>query len=275
MHHLAKIVNGAPLVRPEWYYDTRVQGNGLVDITSHMCDQVQWMLASAPGSADYDYAADVKLSSAQTSDTEVPLSLFADNTGASEFPGWAAAMLRPSDPEGSGPLWAGGEDEAVLPLAANGVLEYSLRGVSVRHTAEWRPREPVGGGDLHSSTLRGTVCEVTVGCGPETNYKQELALRPLPEHVESFGAALEAAVERWQAKFEGVGAQAVADGSWILTIPTAISPSHEEHFAMVMEEFLDYIGGDGWPSSLTAAIRMRYTLLANAHALGEQSRAKH
>ena len=44
---------------------------------------------------------------------------------------------------------------------------------------------------------------------------------------------------------------------------------------MVMEEFLDYIGGDGWPSSLTAAIRMRYTLLANAHALGEQSRAKH
>ena len=31
VHHLAKIVNGAPLVRPEWYYDVGVQGNGLVD----------------------------------------------------------------------------------------------------------------------------------------------------------------------------------------------------------------------------------------------------
>jgi hypothetical protein len=40
VHHLAKIVNGSLLQRPSWYYDTNVQGNGLVDITSHMIDQV-------------------------------------------------------------------------------------------------------------------------------------------------------------------------------------------------------------------------------------------
>ena len=44
VHHLLKVVNGAPLIRPPWYYDTRIQGNGLVDIQSHMADQAQWLL---------------------------------------------------------------------------------------------------------------------------------------------------------------------------------------------------------------------------------------
>ena len=34
VHHLLKVVNGAPLIRPPWHYDTRIQGNGLVDIQS-------------------------------------------------------------------------------------------------------------------------------------------------------------------------------------------------------------------------------------------------
>lgn len=44
VHHLLKIVNGTPLRRPAWYYDVSVQGNGLVDITSHMIDQAMWLL---------------------------------------------------------------------------------------------------------------------------------------------------------------------------------------------------------------------------------------
>ena len=51
-----------------------------------------------------------------------------------------------------------------------------------------------------------------------------------------------------------------------------------------MEEFLDHItigwpplageGGNGWPPSLVATIRMRYTLLAHGHALGQKGRAE-
>ena len=69
----------------------------------------------------------------------------------------------------------------MLPLAANGVLEYFLRGVSVAHSAEWRLYGPQGGGDLHFATLRGNHSEIRarVGCGPETpetGYRTRLTL---------------------------------------------------------------------------------------------------
>ena len=47
IHHLCKLVDGRPLQRPAWYYDVRVQGDGLVDIQSHMVDQAQWLVGGA------------------------------------------------------------------------------------------------------------------------------------------------------------------------------------------------------------------------------------
>lgn len=303
VHHLAKLVNGAPLQRPAWYYDVTVQGNGLVDITAHMVDQMQWLLAGSGSGgghetgAGFDYATDCELLAASTYDTEVPLALFSDSTGMEAFPELLSGLLRESDPEGSGPLWAGGGGETVLPLAANGKLHYKLRGVSVLHTAEWRPREPEGGGDLHTATLRGSVCEIAMRADEETGYKPELLLRPTATTEEGramFGEALQAAVARWSAspQFRGVSASwrdqnaTSAAGGWVIDVPKEICPTHEEHFALVMEEFLDHIddgggggasgeGRGGWPANLTAAIRMRYTLLAHAHELGERAKAKH
>ena len=73
-----------------------------------MVDQVQWLLEDE---RLYDFDTDVKLERAATYDTEVPVVLFSDSTGADAFPA-------SSDPEGSGPLWAGGKGCTVLPLAA-------------------------------------------------------------------------------------------------------------------------------------------------------------
>jgi hypothetical protein len=80
-----------------------------------MVDQVQWLLEDEQL---YNFDTDVKLERAATYDTEVPLVLFSDSTGADAFPASLAQLLRPSDPEGSGPLWAGGKGCTVLPLAA-------------------------------------------------------------------------------------------------------------------------------------------------------------
>src|SRR6267142_1991510 len=44
VHHLEKLVDGAPLRRPWWYFDVRVQGSGPVDITTHVLDQAQWFV---------------------------------------------------------------------------------------------------------------------------------------------------------------------------------------------------------------------------------------
>src|SRR5690606_24787688 len=38
VHHFFKEVSGNPLVRPTWFYDTQQQGEGLVDVTTHLVD---------------------------------------------------------------------------------------------------------------------------------------------------------------------------------------------------------------------------------------------
>ena len=42
VHHFAKVVSGSPLIRPAWFFDVEQQGEGLVDITTHLVDMVQW-----------------------------------------------------------------------------------------------------------------------------------------------------------------------------------------------------------------------------------------
>lgn len=41
-HHFSKLVAGKPLQRPAWYYDTRQQGEAIVDVNTHLVDLVQW-----------------------------------------------------------------------------------------------------------------------------------------------------------------------------------------------------------------------------------------
>ena len=43
-----KVVNGAPLRRPPWYYDVGVQGDGLVDVHSHLVDQARLLALPSP-----------------------------------------------------------------------------------------------------------------------------------------------------------------------------------------------------------------------------------
>src|SRR5262249_43470192 len=47
VHHLAKLVNGAPLRRPPWFFDVAVQGDGIADIPTHMVDHVQRMVSAS------------------------------------------------------------------------------------------------------------------------------------------------------------------------------------------------------------------------------------
>jgi hypothetical protein len=42
VHHFFKYVAGNPLKRPGWYFDTNQQGEGLVDVTTHLVDLIQW-----------------------------------------------------------------------------------------------------------------------------------------------------------------------------------------------------------------------------------------
>ena len=42
IHHFFKYVSGLPLVRPAWFFDVNEEGEGIVDVTTHLVDLVQW-----------------------------------------------------------------------------------------------------------------------------------------------------------------------------------------------------------------------------------------
>ena len=50
VHHLMKVVAGAPNIRPQWFFDTNEQGEAASDIGTHLVDLVQWTLF--PGQGD-------------------------------------------------------------------------------------------------------------------------------------------------------------------------------------------------------------------------------
>jgi len=250
VHHLSKRVNGRPLQRPTWYYDTTVQGDGVVDVQAHMVEQAQWWVL---GDAEGDGARDIVLDSVRCWTTPVPLALFHESTGLNAYP----EALQPAVRDG------------VLQYACNSEIRYRLRGGSVRQTAEWRQREPEGAGDLHRLTIRGSRCHVVVCQNEETGYKAMLHLVP------AAGVALESMLSpllaQWQEHFPGLASEPSSLGM-CLRLPPALELGHEHQFALVLHRFLDHLDRGTWPQALPARIRMRYTLLAQAHDLGRRQR---
>jgi predicted dehydrogenase len=243
LHHLLKVVNGAPLRRPPWYYDTRIQGDGLVDIQSHMVDQAQWLLGDGAG---FEFERDFELEDAHRWDTPVPLDLFRASTGLDAFP-------RSLEPQ---------VEAGVLHLACNGEIRYRLRGVPVRQRAEWGQREPDGGGDVHRTTVRGEHAVLTARNGPETGFRGELHIAPRDPGT-GFEARLSELLATWEIEMPGLAHRASPLGHEIV-IPAVLHTPHEAHFAMVLEDFLDRLDAGEWPAELAARIRARYVLLARA-----------
>ena len=250
VHHLLKQVDGRPLRRPAWYYDTRIQGDGLVDIQSHMVDQAEWLLGDGPG---FDFARDFELDEARRWSTPAPRALFRASTGLDDFPEALAPMV----------------EDGVLRLACNGEIRYRLRGVPVRQRAEWGQREPEGGGDAHRTVIRGTRATITQRRGPETGFRGELHVAPRKPGP-GFEARLSEKLASLEAETPGLAHRPSARGHEIV-IPAALLTPHEAHFAMVLDDFLDLLDAGVWPAALAARIRARYTLLARARERAEEA----
>lgn len=249
VHHLYKIVNERPLVRPHWFFDTAVQGEGMVDVTTHLVDLAQWM---TEGDRPFDYGRDVVLAAARQWPTEVPLDIFSRITGLQAFP----EALR-ADVKGT-----------TLHYLCNAGIDYRLRGIPVRIESLWNLAIPEGGGDTHYAILRGTRADLVVDQGPETKFRTRLTVRP---HApgRDFSSALAGAVAELQGEFPGLDARAAGDGHEML-IPDALRTGHEAHFAAVLDAFLGYIDSGAQPARLAPDIATKYTLLARAAELSRK-----
>jgi len=249
VHHLYKMVNQRPLVRPAWYFDVAVQGEGITDVTTHLVDLAQWMTG---GGKAFDYERDVELLSARQWPTEVSRDMFARITGLQDFPD----ALR------------GAVVNDTLHYLCNAEFFYRLRGVPVTVESIWNLAIPEGGGDTHYAIARGTRADLVIDQGPETRFVRELTVRPAGKQ-EGYGDALAAAVESLQGAFPGLGVEP-AGAAFHITIPKALRTTHEEHFAAVLEEFLGYVDSGRQPDNLAPDLVAKYTLLARAAELSHR-----
>jgi predicted dehydrogenase len=243
VHHLEKLVNGAPLRRPAWYFDVRLQGDGVADIPTHLVDQAQ-RFVWRPGAP----ARDAELLSVRRWSTQVPRALFTRVTGLPDFPD----ELRPD------------VDDGMLAYAANAELSFRLGGVRVDLSTRWDLTEPRGGGDAHSATLSGSRSRLRIEQGPTTGYRRRLVVEPRTDAAE-VEHALARTLEAWEPEFPGLAVTAAADGLEIV-VPSGPGTAHETQFPLVLDEFLRGLDRQPWPDERAADTLAKYELLAQALA---------
>jgi predicted dehydrogenase len=221
VHHFSKIVAGSPLKRPEWFFDVRQQGEGIVDVTTHLVDLVQW-------EAFPDVTlkpADVRMLNARRWTTAITPTQFKQVTGADRFPAYLSRDVK----------------DGVLHVYSNGEMDYTLKGKHARVSVTWNWEAPPGTGDTHYSMMRGTRANLVIRQGAEQKFKPMLYVERLPSvPLAAHEAALTAAVERLQGKWPGVSVRREGDHH-VVVVPAKYDVGHEAHFAEVTSNFLGYL----------------------------------
>jgi predicted dehydrogenase len=249
IHYFSKVVAGAPLKRPQWFFDVKQEGEAITDVGTHLVDLVQWELFPDK----ILRPADVEMLRARRWATPITREQFQRVTGAAEFPGFLRADVK----------------DGVLQEFSNTECTYRLRGVSARVVAEWRYEAPAGG-DSHHSILRGTNAKLEIRQNAAENFKPVLyvvqgdrAERPVAEPI------VAAAVASLQAKFPGVGFRR-AGAEWAITVPEKYDVGHEAHFSQVTEDFLGYLRAGRVPEWEIAAMLTKYATTTRAYELSHR-----
>jgi predicted dehydrogenase len=247
VHNYAKIVAGSPLKRPEWFFDVRQQGEGIVDVTTHLVDLVQW--EAFPGQTLK--LGDVTMLNARRWPTPISPEQFKKVTGADSFPSFLKGDVK----------------NGVLQVYSNGEMNYTLRGVHVRVSDSWQFEGPEGSGDTHFSIMRGTKANLVIRQGAEQKYKPVLYVERNPAvSAAAHDAALNAAVERLQGKWPGVAIR--RDGDRVaVDVPAKYDVGHESHFAQVTSDFLRYLREGKLPEWEVPNMLVKYGTIMQAYKL--------
>jgi len=245
VHHLYKIVNQKPLVRPAWYFDIDIQGEGIVDTTIHLVDMTHWMLFPAN---PIDYERDIELIEARRWATEVPLEKFVKITGTHQFPPAIKEYVK----------------DDILDYFCNGELVYRLKGIPVHLREIWNLEEPPGGGDTHRSLIKGTRSDLMIRQLPENDFKTELLIIPRGHKIQ-VAETIQACLEKWSHRYPGLSVNPEKN-ALLINIPDNLRTTHEQHFCQVRDTFLEHLEAGTEPAEHRACTIAKYTLLAEARS---------
>ena len=253
VHHFSKMVSGSPLIRPAWFFDVEQQGEGIVDVTTHLVDLVQW--ECFPGQV-IDHNADINITSARHWKTELTPAQFEKVTGLKQYPDYLQKDV------GS---------QGVLGVYSNGEINYQIKGINAKVSVIWNFEAPAGAGDTHFSIMKGSKANLIIRQGKEENYKPVLYIEPLSKTDRTFESDLKTALGKVQEKYPGVDVERKGD-LWSVTVPEKYHNGHEAHFGQVAEKYLEYLQNGNMPEWEVPNMITKYYVTTKALEMARDSR---
>ena len=227
VHHFYKYVSGSVLTRPAWFLDASQQGEGIVDVMTHLVDLVQWECFPEQ-SID---TSDISINTAKRWATDMRLSQFKTITKLDAFPDYLKKNV---------------QADSVLKIFCNGEINYRIRGVNAKTSVIWKYAAPEGTGDTHYSIMRGTKANLVIRQDKDQQFKPTLYIEPVAKGS-NYETVLNEQLKTVQEKFPGVELKKSSNG-WEVIIPEKYKEGHEAHFGRVTEKFLEYLKNKNMPA---------------------------
>jgi len=251
VHHFYKYVSGNILTRPPWFMDESQQGDGIVDVTTHLVDLIQWECFPEQ---IIDYTKDIRMISAKRWPTEISLREFTAITKLESFPDYLNKNMI---------------NDTMIAVYCNGEMNYQLSGVHAKVSVKWAYKAPEGTGDTHYSIMRGTKSNLIIRQGIEENFVPTLYIEPVVDET-SFEKVLQDQFKLIQNKYPGVEL-GKTDQGWMVMIPEQYREGHEAHFARVMRKFLAFLRSGTMPDWEVPNMIAKYYTTTQALEVAKQN----
>ena len=251
VHYFYKNVSGNVLVRPGWFFDVDQQGEGIVDVTTHLVDLVQW--ECFPNQALQK--SDIQIIAAKRWPTVFSRDEFREVTHLEQFPEYLKKDIK----------------NEKLNVFANGEFVYKIKGAVAKVTAIWKYKAPEGAGDTHYSMMRGSLSSLEIHQGAEEKYDPTLYINAR-EGVDSekFAASLDKVVKGLPQA--GLSIQNVSKNRWKVVIPEPLKIGHEAHFAQVTAKYLEYLKAGKLPDWEVPNMITKYYTTTSALKIAKEAK---
>lgn len=207
VHHYYR---GGKGTRPDWFFDVLEQGEGIVDVTTHLIDLTFW---KAFPDEPIDYQNEIKVLSAKHWPVTLTQKEFSIATSLPEIPASLNKYMK----------------DSLLTVFANGSITYDVKGVNIEVDVEWRAATPPNGNDIRSAYAEGTRAKLVIN----QNYGEKqpkLYIQKRGKVTENdFRANLAQTVARLHSIFPGLSISKQSENTEII-IPSTPEISRDPTF---------------------------------------------
>jgi len=249
VHHFSKIISGSPVLRPAWYFDIQQQGEGIVDVTTHIVDLVQWECFPE----QILNPSDVDMVEAKRWPTLISKEEFNEVTGIDDFPAYLQKDIK----------------DGKLNVYSNGEMVYKIKGIFAKVSVEWKYQAPPTGGDTHYSVMHGTKCDLVIRQSAAEKFLPTLYVENIKGTTgKEFTSELRKVLKTFP--YDSLGIEDANINVLKIVVPEKYRVSHEEHFAQVTAKFLEYLKTGKMPEWEVPGMITKYFTTTSALKLAKE-----